>query len=582
MKCSAFPFSPAWQVFFEDLPAVDAVPAGGRTIDAPGGYLDLAALRDYKFSERQPATAFNRFTHDKAETVKLFFETDYWIIAYINGQLLVDTVHQIESPEPCRTVSVPLRRGNNLLAVKVYAGSNGWNMLIGSSTKNFPVMKKQIASAFSSREPSLVERYRRDWKENGYAELFNAEIARHRQGNAQIRIIDRSGRPVIGEQIEIRQVRHYFLFGCNCFPLGQLGEEKNARYEELFSSIFNLATAAFCWKDIEPEPGKFRFAEDSPDIWRRPPPDRVVKFGRKYGLALKGQPFVAAWQPAWAASGDIPALKNQYLNFIRHVAARYRDDFLIWDVENEGLMPNRRQPDSPLFTPGFEYITWAFKEAAKLFPADVFLEINEGTPVNGDLCEEYFRLIRKIRAEQGDIRSVGIQFHMFGECALGNHLQDHYLGIGQLRRNYARLCELGLPLFISEVTVPGIMFGGCAGEEIQAEVLENLYRLWFSIPHMRGIVYWNLNDGAAWGNEGKAMGGLTDAELIPKASWHALRRLINREWRTDIKAETDSSGNIDFRGYYGKYEIYFSGNKETFDLIPNTPANFTFVRPGTL
>ena len=116
------------------------------------------------------------------------------------------------------------------------------------------------------------------------------------------------------------------------------GIENNDRYEQEFAKLFNLATTTFCWRDIEPESGKMRFAEGSPEIFRRPPPDRVVNFGRKYGISLKGQPLLAdSWHPKWAV-GTQEEVKRLYVGYFEKVAERYGKKFAIWDVVNEAFL----------------------------------------------------------------------------------------------------------------------------------------------------------------------------------------------------------------------------------------------------
>jgi hypothetical protein len=95
---------------------------------------------------------------------------------------------------------------------------------------------------------------------------------------------------------------------------------------------------------------------------------------------------------------------------------------------------------------------------------------------------------------------------------------------------------------------------------MQAKIAEKLYRLWFSIPNMAGITWWNLGDSTAFGVENKAMGGLLDYEMNPKPAYQALDQLINHEWKTNLKFSSDSNGNVRFRGFFGKYKITVSYN----------------------
>jgi hypothetical protein len=132
----------------------------------------------------------------------------------------------------------------------------------------------------------------------------------------------------------------------------------------------------------------------------------------------------------------------------------------------------------------------------------------------------------------------------------------------QLSAVYERFGKLGLPLYITEITVPG---NGDNGAELQAAIVENLYRLWFSTPGMAGVTWWNLGDGAAFQEENKALGGLLDNDMNPKPAYRALDRLINREWKTALKLQTDAAGKVSFRGFLGKYSIRVTVGANTRD-----------------
>ena len=80
---------------------------------------------------------------------------------------------------------------------------------------------------------------------------------------------------------------------------------------------------------------------------------------------------------------------------------------------------------------------------------------------------------------------------------------------------YEQLGRLGLPLYITEITIPGV---GDDGAE-QAAIVANLYRLWFSTPTMAGVTWWNLGDGTAYQKENKALGGLLDNDMNPKPAY---------------------------------------------------------------
>ena len=79
-------------------------------------------------------------------------------------------------------------------------------------------------------------------------------IEKNRKGNIQIKLTDKSGRPVAGKRVKILQKSHDFKFGANLFMLkGFETERENAEYEKAFKELFNLATVPFYWNTLEPE-----------------------------------------------------------------------------------------------------------------------------------------------------------------------------------------------------------------------------------------------------------------------------------------------------------------------------------------
>lgn len=422
-----------------------------------------------------------------------------------------------------------------------------------------------VLTALAATAPAGVpEAYRAEWA--GLRPKLDANIERYRKGDVTIQVFDSGGKAVADAKLSVRQKSNAFYFGCNILVLGQLGEQ-NETYERKFAGLFNLATTTFTWLDVEPQPGKFRFAADSEEIWRRPPPDRVVAFGRKHGIALKGQPLMCDhWTPAWAPKDPVE-LKKAYQSWFAKVAERYGRSFQIFDVENEALIGR----PFVLNTPDHAYVDWAFRETRRVFPSapgGPLLAINEGTEVNGPRCDRYFSLVKRLVDTGAGVGAVGFQFHLFNLAALQNHLNGKAYPPSQILATYEKFAGLGLPLFITEITVPSTLEQGRAGEEIQAEVLANLYRLWFSVPAMAGIIHWNLLDGAAWKGENAVYGGLLDPFLREKPAYQALYQLIKREWSTDLEVKTDARGEARFRAFYGRYSVTVraGGKTQTTEL----------------
>lgn len=101
---------------------------------------------------------------------------------------------------------------------------------------------------------------------------------------------------------------------------------------------------------------------------------------------------------------------------------------------------------------------------------------------------------------------------------------------------------------------------------LQAELLENMYRIWFSHENIDAIIYWNLVDGYTFNANGAGAGDLTSGEnffgggllyhdLSPKPAFETLNRLVNKEWRSLFNAETGADGRVSLRGFKGDYQI---------------------------
>jgi len=411
-----------------------------------------------------------------------------------------------------------------------------------------------VALCVAGAEAELPAAYRALWEAPELTRRIEEGIERNRKGTVTLRVTDAAGRPVAGAALALRQTGHAFLFGCNAFVLGQLGTpERNRRYEEAFTNICNFATVPIYWKGTEPRQGALRYAGGGEEIWRRPPVDRFIPFGRKHALTLKAHPMLwHSHNPDWLPK-DPEALKTLYRKRFKELSERYAKDIAIWEVTNESTGCPKAYP---LYSEDRAYVAWAFREAAPLFGPENRLMINDFTHFNERLPEEsaYYKQLRALLDQGVRIDGIGLQFHLWFEA---NLMEKHVAGErylpARLLEVYEAFAAFNRPLYITEITVPTPT--GPDGEAVQAEVVRNLYRLWFSVPAMAGVTYWNLGDSMAHDTENTAAAGLVDKDIKPKASYRALDELVNRIWRSRAEGTTDAEGRLRFRGFYGTYEV---------------------------
>ena len=161
------------------------------------------------------------------------------------------------------------------------------------------------------------------------------------------------------------------------------------------------------------------------------------------------------------------------------------------------------------------------------------------------------------------IDELGLQFHMFHREA---ELESSKVFASSLNaENHIGVLdtmgEFGLPMHLSEITIPSYCGRVPENLEFQERLVTEYYKIWFATPNMKSIVWWNLVDGyAAYAprnsSEGENYygGGLVHYDMTPKPAYEAIDRLINGEWKTSL-SEKCSGSELSFRGFYGDYEI---------------------------
>ena len=402
------------------------------------------------------------------------------------------------------------------------------------------------ASAQTARYDSL-------WADAAVETRIREGIEQHRKGDFTLRLVDAQGKLLRNAAVRIEQVSHDFLFGCNAFMVdGYDTPAKNKSYETAFAKLFNFASVPFYWKDLEPEPGQLRFAANSPKLYRRPPPDAVLAFCQRQGLTPKGHTLV--WNspkhsiPAWLTP-DSTGRDRLSTQRIRQIAERYGASINIWDVLNEAIH-DRGEPMPP------QYEVKAFRDAARFFPSNTQLLINETTNAWGEAgLRDYKALIQKLLNEGAKIDGIGLQFHFFSEKTHADALAGIAFSPAQCFQaldDYA--ATFRKPIHVTEITIPTLP-NSDAGRQAQAKLARNFYRLWFSHPSVEAVTWWNLPDGAAVAGEDKWNGGLLDPDFSPKPAYQVLDKLLNEEWKTRLTAKTDRQGSLAFRGFYGEYLV---------------------------
>ena len=199
-----------------------------------------------------------------------------------------------------------------------------------------------------------------------------------------------------------------------------------------------------------------------------------------------------------------------------------------------------------------DYPLHALLDAKEAFPASTKFVINDYN------VKPYFLAqVKDLEKEGARIDIVGCQMHIFNtnDCTrlVNGATNVQWVGTPQIIRDRLdMMAKTGRPLHVSEVTIaaPG---EDQRSRDIQAILVRNIYRAWFSHPSTMGITWWNTVDGAGVAGE-PLVSGLFTRDMEKKPAYNALDQLINHEWRTDttVKAE---NGVVKFRGFKGRYRL---------------------------
>lgn len=410
---------------------------------------------------------------------------------------------------------------------------------------------------------------------------------RYRKGNFKISVVDKDGKPV-NAAVRATLKNHAFRLGANIFMLDEFAEqEKNEIYKERFKALFNLATIPFYWSDLEPEDGKPRFAKDSPRIYRRPATDLCVEFCEENGIEPKCHCLnYVSFTPEWLKGVSAEEYKKRLDRRMRELAERYADRIPSWEVTNESFNGYPQYED--IFKCD-DFIEWSFERGDRYFPNNRLI-INDWAvwgdgylPFRWNRSPYYMQIERLLGHGCRHLDSIGMQFHSFfrvtseADCAAFRYNPLH---LYEVMDTYAKF---GKKLQITEMTIPAYS-GSEEDEAIQAELAENVYRVFFSHPAMEAIIYWNLPDGYAafaplgdmTAGENKYHGGILRFDLSEKPIYKALYRLFKEEFHTD-ETFLSSEKNV-FRGFYGDYDVTVTVNGKEIQ----TKAAFLSGRDNTL
>lgn len=262
---------------------------------------------------------------------------------------------------------------------------------------------------------------------------------------------------------------------------------------------------------------------------------------------------VAAICPTYFAN-----LNRFTFDHIREVCAKYGTRVDSWDVCNESAgdfngksntgKPFQRTDRFGVQASDLAYN--AFKIAGECLPTNAWLNINDYAT-----DEKYVNQIEDLCSLGCKIDVMGSQMHLFNPAEsvkIARGEGPAHLTPKGVADRFAFFAKTGKPIHLSEITITA-PDNSERGQMVQAIIMWNLYRAWFSVEKMTGITWWNVVDNCGAPGE-PSISGLFTRDMRPKTAYYAMNELVNHRWRTHLTAKA-KDGKVSFRGFRGKYRL---------------------------
>ena len=352
-----------------------------------------------------------------------------------------------------------------------------------------------------------------------------ARIDKYRKSELSIKVVDASGHPVKGAEVEVAQTKHAFWFGSavEAKLLAGPGDEK---YREAVLKSFNLVT--------------FQNDLKWPKwIADRSTPLAAAQWCQEHGVALRGHNLV--W-PSWrrlppevkSLASNPAALRQAVLDHVKDEASAVGSSATIWDVINEpydnhslmDILGNRIMADS------FNAAHDAAPDA-RLFMNDYGIITDSG--LDRGHQANFEKNIRFLLDAKAPLDGIGIQGHFGRELTPPPRILEIL----------DRFAAFGLPLQMTEFTMQ------VEDRQIDAGYLRNVMTVFFSYPTANAFILWGFHDGTDF----QHYATLYDANWNLTPCGKVWNDLVFHRWWTHKVLRTSAHGNAHVTGFHGQYEV---------------------------
>nr|MDO8112553.1 endo-1,4-beta-xylanase [Candidatus Sigynarchaeota archaeon] len=360
-----------------------------------------------------------------------------------------------------------------------------------------------------------------------------------------------------GKNVDFNLTQHAFNFGAMFFHY-DLSDPTNDVYAGLWKDVFNFAVLPFYYTSWE-----------TPDYY--PEESRVndtIRFCEEHNITMKGHCLMwnhLAGIPNWLdpiANHTREEIVADFEDHITSLVGKYKGNISYWDVTNEVVHRGVFKDLDPVeFTRQcFSWARAANPQATLIFNEYAIAGHEFG---NGDVA----RFCSALNEHGVTYDAIGDQVHL---------MDSDWIPMYEIQASLDGFTRLGKRMHITEIMVPSTPVPitnswkkGLWSEENQAEYLRRLYTVCFAHPSIDVINYWGFEEPSHHTGY-----GLVNHNLSPKQSYVVLKELIKNTWTTRGTALTNTSGWINFTGFFGNYNVTIGGKIFQVNTSPGAANEF--------
>ncbi len=419
-------------------------------------------------------------------------------------------------------------------------------------------------------------------------------IENYRKGDAKVTLLREDGSPVpAGTAVEVKLTSHAFGFGTAASGYGYEGDPtpyllENSTYREKLRENFNMVTTR--------NGGAWRFTEFNRDIVTMDWCDQYLDFAEQNNMRARMTNVVCPGTDSdWGQTPDwVEALAADALTGNQTAKAELREE-ISERIEYYVAQRAGRYADLEVANEACKYSSFqAIYGEAGL--AELYNESIDAVRDSGGDARAYFNeSVRGFTEGYGDwyrsfvqnIIDAGIAPENRDSLAVGvqNWTRSEGHDIVNIYKTLANLANLELPITLTE---SGVLASETDLSK-RGEILRDNLMAFFGSDFCDGVVLWGFWEEHMYPDSPYLFlydsdWNLTEAgkvwqQMVGIRDWGINGVPI---WNTELLLYTDENGQVDFRGFYGDYQLNACGSSASMSLVAGTTDYTAIVpEPGT-